>query len=47
MISYAFLIGDTIENKPINYAQACKSKNKSDWLKIMESEINSLHKNHV
>lgn len=48
LIADAFQIGDVIEpNVPLNYKQVCKSKNKVEWLKTMQDEMNSLHKNET
>lgn len=48
LIFYAFYIGDSFEsNKPLNYMQACVSKHKHEWLKVMQIEMNSLHKNNI
>lgn len=44
--AYALNIGDTIElHEPLTFADACTSKHKAQWLKVMQEEMDSRHKN--
>ena len=48
IIAYALNIGDSIElNEPTNYNDACRRRDKAEWMKAMKEEMDSLHKNET
>ena len=48
VIAYTLNIGDSIElDEPVSFEEACNSKNKADWFKAMQEEMDSLRKNNT
>ncbi|XP_052185243.1 uncharacterized protein LOC127796879 [Diospyros lotus] len=46
IIAYALNIGDSIEHEePVSYQEACSSNYKTNWLKAIKEEMESLQKN--
>lgn len=48
LIAYALIsASEVLDDEPIDYKEAIKSRNKTEWLKAMNDEMKSLHDNHT
>ncbi|CAL5191740.1 unnamed protein product [Lathyrus oleraceus] len=48
LIAYALIsASEVLDEEPINYKEVMRSRNKTEWLKVMDDEIKSLHDNHT
>lgn len=38
---------EVLDEEPIYYKEAMRSRNKTEWIKVMDDEMKSLHDNHT